>query len=236
MRDFSCLVAFLAVVVLSVSSADGETSTDWNAIMAEAEWDWRPGDLIFRNDLNANDELIRDAEGGKWASIGILRASSGSPRVIFADETEGVTELMLEEFVGGLSQSDYAVYRVNGVNSELPDGQQIQGPLATYGIFVAYGSPYDTLYRFGNGRYYSAELPFEAALSAGVVLGHPRPLSEMASPTTALGQLLLKGWGDNPYCVAATSAEQCWDMISNASIATPQSLIASGKLEKVYPE
>jgi hypothetical protein len=203
--------------------------------MAEAEWEWRPGDLIFRNDLNASDEVIRDAEDGKWASIGILRASSGSPRVIFSDETEGVTEVMLEEFLAGLSQSDYAVYRVKGVLSELRDGQQIQGPLATYGIFVAYGAPYDTLFRFGNGRYYNAELPFEAALSAGVVLGDPRPVREFASPSTNLGQHLLENWAENPYCVVASTAEQCWDMIGDASIVTPGSLIASGNLDQIFP-
>lgn len=31
---------------------------DWNKIMAEAAWDWRPGDLVFLNDVNAFDDLI----------------------------------------------------------------------------------------------------------------------------------------------------------------------------------
>ena len=59
-------------------------------MMAEAAWDWQPGDLIFLNGINALDELIRQAEGGDWGSVGILRPSSGDPRVVFADEETGL--------------------------------------------------------------------------------------------------------------------------------------------------
>lgn len=43
-----------------------EASKDWDVIMAEAAWDWRPGDLIFLNGVNEFDEVVRQAEVGKW--------------------------------------------------------------------------------------------------------------------------------------------------------------------------
>ncbi|GGX58433.1 hypothetical protein GCM10007385_28950 [Tateyamaria omphalii] len=234
MRAVGRLLGGLAVLLSSGASLSGETAVDWHAIMTEAAWDWQPGDLIFRNGLNSIDEVIRSAEDADWASIGIVRPSTGGPRVVYVDETSGVTETMLDAFIADVGETDYAVYRVKDVTPELLDGQHIQGPIASYTLFVAYGAPYDTLFRFGNGRYYNAELVFEASLNAGVVLGQPRPINALASPESALGQLLLKDWAENPYCVATTSTEQCWEMISDAFIVTPASIIASDKLERVF--
>ena len=87
---------------------------DWTKIMAEAAWDWRPGDLVFLNGMNAFDDLIREAEGGTWASVGVMRPSSGDPRVVFVDEDAGVTELILYEITEARAPSEYAVYRIKG--------------------------------------------------------------------------------------------------------------------------
>lgn len=86
--------------------------------MAEAGWDWRPGDLIFRNGINDIDEAVKRSFGLRWASVGILRASSGGPRVIFASQSDGVTEEMLYEHVEGLSSDEYAVYRLRDLNPD----------------------------------------------------------------------------------------------------------------------
>ncbi|MFV0292680.1 MAG: hypothetical protein ACK5II_05485 [Paracoccus sp. (in: a-proteobacteria)] len=64
--------------------------------------------------------MIRDAEGGEWASVGIMRSSSGSPRVVYVDQEEGVTEVMIEEFIDGLSDDEYAVYRIPALDPNVP--------------------------------------------------------------------------------------------------------------------
>ena len=120
---FSLLAATVSFWSWS-ASAEGETER-----FKEAEWDWHPGDLIFRNDINEFDELVRRADGAKWASVGILRSSSGGPRVLYVDEKAGVTEAMLYEFVDGLTIDDYAVYRIEDVDPNEPDKLMVQGPL-----------------------------------------------------------------------------------------------------------
>mgnify|MGYP000949322812 CR=1 FL=1 len=68
-----------------------EPGADYETLMAEAAWDWRPSDLIFRNGVNDIDEAMKRSFGLEWASVGILRASSGGPRVVYADPSDGVT-------------------------------------------------------------------------------------------------------------------------------------------------
>ncbi|MCK5502034.1 MAG: peptidoglycan peptidase, partial [Tritonibacter mobilis] len=165
---------------LSLASAAMSDEPDWARLMAEAEWDWRPGDLIFRNGLNDADDVLKHALDSPWATVGILRASSGGPRVVYVDETEGVTEVMLYRFVEELTPEDYAVYRIESLSSTLEDGQQLQGPLARYALNVAFGAPFDVQFQLGNDAYYSAELIYEAAMSAGVKLAEPVTLASLA--------------------------------------------------------
>ena len=106
------------------------------------------------------------------------------------------------------------------------------GPLTNYLLLSAYGSPFDPLMLFGNGRFYGAELAHEAALSEGYVLGQPRRLGGMTGMDRALA--LLAG-GDHPYCVAALSDAECWAKLQNIAVITPGVLLASGALEQVYP-
>ncbi|MFT4013574.1 MAG: peptidoglycan peptidase [Paracoccus sp. (in: a-proteobacteria)] len=206
-----------------------EVKPEYAALMAEAAWDWRPGDLIFMNGLNDFDDLLQQAEGGRWASVGILRPSSGGPRVVFVDGEEGVSERMLYELTDVRSDDEYAVYRVKGANGEG------LGLLTNYVLLSAYGSPFDNLMLFGNGRFYGTELPFEAAMSEGYVLAEPRKLGDFTDLDSPLANALLSDWKAHPYCIAALSREDCWLEVRNIAVVTPGALLLSEKLERVYP-
>lgn len=107
-------------------------------MMKEAEWDWQPGDLIFRNGVNEIDETVKRALGLRWASVGILRASSGGPRVVYAHQERGVYEDMLFDYVEGLSSDDYVVYRLSGVDPGYdPQDQMGSGPLVRLALSPA---------------------------------------------------------------------------------------------------
>ncbi|TRW96031.1 peptidoglycan peptidase [Paracoccus sp. M683] len=212
------IVAFLRASLASAQEPGG------TQMMAEAEWDWHPGDLLFRNDLNELDELIRQAEGGKWASIGILRASSGGPRVVHADQEQGVTEVMLYEFVDGLTGSDYAAYRLASLDPNAPGLQMEMGPLASFSLLVAYDAPHDDRIMFGNDGYYNAEPPFVAALNGGVVPGKPIRLADLGRNSLPLQN--------------AQSPDECWTEISKwngLAVVTPGVLLGSDLLTQVYP-
>lgn len=215
--------------LLLLSPAAGADEVFHSEISPEAAWGWRPGDLIFMNGVNDFDELLRQAEGGDWASVGILRPSSGDPRVVFVDENRGVTEVILYEITDSRSETEYEVYRIRGASA------QGLGLLTNYSLFSAYGSPFDRLMLFGNGRFYNAELPFEAALSEGQVLAAPRKLAELTEFGAPLAQRLLSDWEEHPYCVAALTPEECWQEIGNIAVVTPGALLSSGALERVFP-
>lgn len=209
---------------------------DWAALMAEAAWDWHPGDLIFRNGLDPNDERLRAAMGGDWASVGILRSSSGGPRVVYADRNFGVTEVMLDEFVAGLVAADYAVYRVEAVDPNGPGRQMVQGPVANFALRVAYGAGYDGFRNLANDTYSTAELAYLAVLSAGVALGAPATAEALATGRGAVREALLADWQAHPGCVGVTTSAACWERIRGQQVVTPGQLIASGAMTRVFPK
>ncbi|WP_313353144.1 peptidoglycan peptidase [Paracoccus sp. (in: a-proteobacteria)] len=203
--------------------------------MKEAEWDWHPGDLIFRNGVNDLDELIRHAEAGRWATVGMLRSSSGGPRVVYVDQSDGVTEVMLYEFVDGLSDRDYEVYRIESLDPNVPGEQMEQGPTPRFALFIAYGAAYDSLMLLGNDGYYNAELPYVAALNFGVILGVPTPLEKLVTQSQMLRDALLLNWEAHPFCVVAASQEECWNEIKEISVVTTGQIISSDAVTRVFP-
>lgn len=211
--------------------------TDWAAIMKEAEavWDWQPGDLIFRNGLDDFDEMIRLAEGGDWASVGIVRAASGDPRVVFVDRAEGVTERMLYEYVEGLDPQDYAVYRIEALPSVTEGAQMQMGPIASYALRTAYGHSYDSALIPGNDLWYNAELPFDAAGSIGVTLGRPLRLHDLAAAHPPLRDTLMENRSAYRLCEDLVPADKCWETMGDMTIVTPGTLISSGQLRQVWP-
>ena len=156
----------------------------------------------FRNGLNDAGDAETYANA-PWATVRILRASNGGPRVVYVDETEGVTEVMLYRFVEELTPEDYAVYRIESLSSTLADGQQLQGPLARYALNVAFGAPFDDQFQLGNDAYYSAELIYEAAMSAGVKLAEPVTLASLAAADTELGDRVLTAAHASQDCASA---------------------------------
>ncbi|MCB5410030.1 peptidoglycan peptidase [Pseudogemmobacter faecipullorum] len=211
---------------------------DYSAVMTEAAWDWRPGDLIFRNGINEADEAVKRTFSLRWATVGILRPSSGGPRVVFVDHDNGVTEEMLYAFVDGLSGDDYAAYRPGQLDPDYNPETDVMtaGPMAKFALLIAYGAPQDNQFLFGNGAFYGAELAYEAALNAGIVLGSPARLGVLLNGPQDLEPELRQLLAAHRYCEYETSFDSCWEtQIANLSIVTTDSLIASGALERVFP-
>lgn len=229
-----CLIIALAALIFA-APASAETP-DYAAMMAEAAWDWHPGDLIFRNNFNDLDDLIRNAEGGQWASVAMLRAASGDPRVVYVDPDLGVTEMMLDEYIAGLGEDDYTVYRVGALDPNRPGKQMEMGPMAGFALFVAYGTAYDRWMMTGGDGFYNAKLPYMAALNAGVVLGQPVPLKQLGTASPALRDALLADWQAHPYCRVAQDADDCWSKIKDIGVITPHVLMESGDTIRVFPK
>lgn len=211
---------------------------DTSTVMAEATWDWQPGDLIFRNDVNESDEMVKRALGLQWASVGILRPSSGGPRVVFVDMDSGVTEEMLDTYVEGLSRDEYAVYRPIHLNPNYNPNTDVMtaGPMAKFALSIVYGAPQDTQFLFGNGAFYSAELAYESALNAGIVLGSPVRLVTLLNSPQNLDPQFRQLLEAHRYCEYEVSFDSCWEgQVENLSIVTTDSLISSGALIQVYP-
>lgn len=198
---------------------------------AEAEWDWLPGDLVFRNGLNKFDEVVRKNESGLWGSVGVVRPSGGGPVVIYVDEQIGVTETPLDLFVSGEA---YAVYRVTSLKDVRAESFDL-GPMALFAGVVTIGMPYDSEMAFENGKLYNAELPYVAALNAGVVLTAPKPLREVTTPDAPLGVALLEDRIGRYPCIEATDEEMCWGWMRNLAVVTPNMITSSEAVEQVFP-
>ncbi|AJE44788.1 hypothetical protein [Celeribacter indicus] len=204
---------------------------DYSGMMAEAAWDWLPGDLVFRNNLNDFDGIVRQNESGDWASVGVIRPSSGGPVVIYVDQEQGVTEAPLDLFI---EHEAYAVFRITGLEAVRAESYDL-GPMALYALVVAIGMPYDPELMFENGKFYNAELPFAAALNAGVMLTMPKPLRDVTTIDAPLGEVLLENRIGHFPCIEATDREMCWAWMRNLAIVTPGMIVSSNAVEQVYP-
>ncbi|WP_085786743.1 YiiX/YebB-like N1pC/P60 family cysteine hydrolase [Ketogulonicigenium robustum] len=206
-------------------------SSQYSASLEEAAWNWVPGDLVFRNDLNRFDEIVRDAEAGEWASVAILRPSSGGPVAIYVDEGSGVTETPLDYFIDG---KPYVVFRIQGLE-EYRSEEYHAGPMALFAGITALELPYDHEMLFENKKFYNAELIFAAALNAGVILGKPTPLRDLTTQEAPLGRALLERWREHSFCIEATDELMCWEWMRNLAIVTPKMIVSSDAVEQVYP-
>lgn len=204
---------------------------DHSALIAEAAWDWLPGDLVFRNGLNDFDEIVRQTKSGQWASVGVIRPSGGGPMVIYVDEKQGVTETPLDLFI---AHQAYAVFRVASLENVRAESYDL-GPMALFAGISAMQMPYDSEMMFENGKFYNAELPFAAALNAGVLLVTPKPLRDITSMDAPLGRFLLEGRPGHFPCIEATDKEMCWGWMRNLAIVTPGMIVASDAVVQIYP-
>lgn len=218
---------------VSTAASGGEDE----APMTEAAWDWRPGDLIFRNKINDIDEAIKRSFGLRWASVGILRASSGGPRVVYVERTDGVTEEMLYEHVEGLTTDEYAVYRMRDLDPDYDSNDLMWGgPMVRLGLSIAYGAPFDGNFMLGDGTFYNAEPPYASALNAGVVLGAPVQLHNLVEGPGDLDPEFRKLLEAHRYCEYELSFDDCWTHnLQDQAIVTTGSLISSGALDRVFP-
>lgn len=220
---------------LMLAFATPTLGVEWGEEVVDPAWDWRPGDLIFRNGVNPFDDALARAMDWPFASVGILRASSAGPRVVFADERQGVTEVTLDGFVSELPIDGYAVYRAASFGGSGSDEQMVQGPIAKYALFVAYAAPFDTQFAFGNGSFYNAELPFKAALGAGTVLGEMERIGTLAEGKPQLRDLFLSAMSEHPYCAIVMGEAECWAEIADISIVSTATILRSDLLTRVHP-
>lgn len=229
--DRRAVLCAAAIAVLCATAVSAEQSPDWSRLMAEAPWDWRAGDLIFRSGIDPLDDRIAAATGAEFGSVAILRASSGGPRVVYVDPDEGVTEMLLAEFTAGLTEAEFAVYRAPAADV----WGQADNPISYNALLVAYGRPADPYRLAGGAAYYSAELAMLAALGAGVALGAPTRLATLAGDDAALRDAFLAHWQDHPYCRYVVTRAECWATIGDLAVVTTASVLHDTDLIKMYP-
>lgn len=210
----------------------------WRPVLEDAAWDWRPGDLIFRNGISELDEAMKRTFGLQWASVGIFRPASGGPRVLYVHQEHGVFEDLSYEHVEGLLPDEYVVYRPRDLNPGYNPEVDVMmaGPMARFPLSIVYGAPQDDQFLFGNGAFYNAELAYESALNAGIILGSPVRLRHLVDGPQELDPYLRTILEEHRYCRYQLSFDECWtNNLQDLSIITTDMLIASGALEQVYP-
>lgn len=103
-------------------------------------------------------------------------------------------------------------------------------------LSVAYGAPFDPLFMLGDGAFYNAELAYQSALNAGIVLGAPTRLRDLLDDPADLDPAFRKVLEAHRYCNYELSFDDCWTHdLQNQSIVTTDSLISSGTLDQVFP-
>ena len=125
---------------------------------------YKEGDIVFQVSKSRQSPLIQQATDSKWSHCGIIVYKNGKPYVLEASNVVKLTDLdaFCKRGKGGKTK----VMRYTNDSIKVKYKKYL-------------GTPYDTQFRFDNGRYYCSELVYLIYKEQlGVELCKPKPLSE----------------------------------------------------------
>jgi len=188
--------------------------------------DWRDGDLVVQQSSFVPIlPVFGDAENAP-AHIGIVKVGPQGPVVIQVLDT--VVETPLKEFLANGNTTDFAVYRVNGL-----DASRASTVLATARAFL--GRPGDFFLDDTQDRLYSSELVRLAFARAGVSLGRTDRLRTLARGNKGVEAAFGAKWGQSRPCTRRyLDQAQCWNTVGNHEVIPPQWIIADPQVTQVY--
>lgn len=149
----------------------------------------REGDIVFQMSKSRQSKYIQLATASPWSHCGIVVMRGGKAYVLEASATVRLTPI--DKWI---AQGRFGRFTSRRVLSR-PLKVRCEGYL---------GLPYDTAFKFGNGKWYCSELVYDIYLRQfGVQLCKPRPVSSYH--ILNLGNLMKKRGIDPSQLVVAPS-------------------------------
>ena len=134
-------------------------------MICNATYEPRHGDVIFHVSKSNQSAAIKLGTLSRYSHCGVIVMENGKPYVIEAER--GVEKTPMKTWLRrGQMFYHYRIMR-------LKQPQEL-----TFRYKSLLGIPYDTKFRFNNGKLYCSELVWEMYQKNGILLSKPKPLSD----------------------------------------------------------
>ena len=125
--------------------------------------DIQEGDIVFIESKSAQSPYIKVGTMSKWTHCGVIVSTAQGLQVLEASKTVRLTPVY--QFIGAAKNGNW---RIKRPEQKLPKRISFSRYL---------GMPYDSEFKFDNGKMYCSELVWQIYMDQGIELCEPRKVS-----------------------------------------------------------
>lgn len=187
---------------------------------------FQSGDVIFHTSTSKQSYAIMWASKSLYSHVGIVEVDGDKRYVIEAIGRTSRTPL--EKWISRGRLGRYALYRYNNIN---PDQQKKIVSEAKKSL----GQRYDIFFTSKNDTLYCSELVGNVYQNVGIPIGKTQKVRDLDMDNSVVRVLVEKRWRQHPLCKKKIkSFEECWKLILEDELITPESIADDQKLTKVW--
>jgi len=190
------------------------------------EADLQSGDIIFQTSGSNQSTAIMRASKSLYSHVGIIEIDGNKKFVIEA--ISKVSRTPLNKWIKRGRLGRYSVFRYQNL-----DTKKQSNIVKDAKSFL--GQPYDIYFTSKNKEIYCSELVDLAFEKSGLSLGKKQKVKELDVDNVVVRKLVEKRWYRHPVCKKVVkSFSECWKLILEDELVTPESIAADARLLKVW--
>lgn len=186
----------------------------------------KSGDIIFQTSTSTQSYAIMWASKSVYSHVGIVEVDGKNIFVIEA--ISKVSRTPLEKWIERGKLGRYSVFRLK--DRDAKNGHDVVAHSKTY-----IGRGYDIFFSSKNDDIYCSELVALAYENSGLKIGKRQKVKELDTDNLVVRELVKKLWRRHPVCKGKSKKfEDCWNLILEDELVTPESIAQDEKLVKVW--
>lgn len=191
-----------------------------------SEFEFQSGDIIFQTSTSTQSFAIMWASESLYSHVGIVEVDGEKAYVIEA--ISKVSRTPLDKWIKRGRLGRYSVFRYQNLDDK--KRQEIVSQAKTF-----LGRGYDIYFTSKNKEIYCSELVDLSFAKAGIKVGKKQKVKELDVDNMLVQKLVEKRWRKHPVCKNGVKKfEDCWRLLLEDELITPESLAADTHLTKVW--
>jgi len=198
----------------------------FTALASASDVDFQSGDIIFQTSNSKQSYAIMWASKSLYSHVGIVEVDGKKKYVIEA--ISKVSRTPMDQWIRRGRLGRYAVFRYQNLDEK--KRQKIVDQAKAY-----VGRGYDIFFTSKNHEIYCSELVDLAFEKSGMPVGKKQKVKELDVDNAVVRRLVERRWRKHPICKnEAKKFEDCWSLMLEDELITPDSLAADPRLTKIW--
>ncbi|QLY26433.1 YiiX/YebB-like N1pC/P60 family cysteine hydrolase [Bdellovibrio sp. KM01] len=187
---------------------------------------YQSGDLIFQSSSSKQSYAIMWASKSLYSHVGIIEVDGD--KIYVLEAISRVSRTPLNEWIARGRFGRYSVFRYKNLDSD----KRVEIVNNAKDLL---GRRYDLYFTSKNKEIYCSELVDIAFGKAGVSVGKKQKVKELDINNLVVRKLVERRWRRHPVCKDVVKTfEECWRLMLEDELITPESLAEDVHLEKVW--